>query len=53
MVAVLVIPVIAYALKLLPEELLGVAWNITISVILLGLTALCCYSLWRRHIEKI
>ena len=51
MVAVAGIPVILYFLGLLPQDFLGLASNIVFSLIFFGVTALCCYSLWRRHTE--
>ena len=52
MVAVAAIPLILYGLGLLPSTFLGLASNIVFCVIFFGVTALCCYSLWRRHAQK-
>jgi hypothetical protein len=53
MVAIAIIPVILYGLGLLPTDFLGVASDITFYLIFLGVTVLCCYSVWRRHAGKI
>jgi hypothetical protein len=52
MVGVAAIPPILYALGLLPPAFFGLTLNILFSVIFLGVTTLCCYSLWRRHTQK-
>jgi hypothetical protein len=52
MVAVVAIPVILYGSGLLPSDFLGFASNIVFFVIFLGVTTLCCYSVWRRHTQK-
>jgi len=52
MVGIVAIPVILYGLGLLPQDFLSLASDLVYFVIFLGVTALCCYSVWRRHTQK-
>jgi len=52
MVGIVAIPVILYGLGLLPSDFLGLTSNIVFVIVFLGVTALCCYSVWRRHTHR-
>jgi hypothetical protein len=51
-IALICIPAIAYFSNAVSLPIAAVALNVCQSIGLLGVTALCCYSIWRRHTTK-
>jgi len=51
-IAVISIPAMAYFSNAVSLPIAALALNVCESNLLLGVTALCCYSIWRRHTEK-
>jgi hypothetical protein len=51
-IAVISISAIAYFSKAVLLPIAALALNVCQSILLLGVTALCYYGVWRRHTEK-
>jgi hypothetical protein len=51
-VALISLSAIPYFLGAVSLPVAGLALSVCQSILLLGVTALCCYSIWRRHMKR-